>query len=163
MPSSSAKPRVDSVLRSVRDCPEKYLVTLTTRQPHDPLTLSKAVSEWQHRLNKKLFGMAYVRRGTRMATYAVQELNFNQGMHTHLLVGLPEGALEQRANRPTLPFQILAIETWCALNHGRARKGQDVRPITDFMGAYRYVHKTISNLNAVDHIDVMNLHIPNVA
>lgn len=136
-------------------------MTLTTKRQLDSLGLSRAVGEWQHRLNKKLFGTAYSRRGVaRLATYAVQELNYNQGIHTHLIVGIPEGALQLRPNRCRLPFEQQAIETWCGLDYAALPAAQDVRPVTDLMGLVGYTHKTIKDLKGVDNIDVMNLHIP---
>lgn len=139
------------------------MVTLTTKRHFDAMTMSKLVSEWQHRLNRRLFGTAYSRhRRVRLATYAVQELNFNQGLHTHLLVGIPEGALDLKAHRSSSPFESQAVEVWCELDHSGRRVGQDVRPITDFSGAYRYIHKTVRNLEGVDHIDILNTHIPSV-
>lgn len=163
MPSSSTKPRIDSVLSYLNRCPERYMVTLTTKRRYDSLGLTKLVDEWQHRLNRQLFGTSYSRhKRVRLATYAVQELNYNQGIHTHLLVGIPEATSDLKPNRSALSFEIQAIQAWCALDHGGRPAGQDVRPITDFMGAYHYIHKTVRDLGGVDNIDVMNMHIPSV-
>lgn len=139
------------------------MVTLTTKRRYDSLAMTKLVSDWQHRLNRQLFGTAYTRhRRVNLATYSVQELNYNQGIHTHILVGIPEGALNLKAQRSSLPFEVQAIDVWCEFDHFGRRAGQDVRPITDLMGACRYVHKTIRDLGAVDNIDVINTHIPSV-
>ncbi len=97
-----------------------------------------------------------------MASYAVQELHANQGWHTHLLLGLPDGSRVMKTNPPRVPFGELGIETWCTLEPGRDPLAQDIRPVTDFGGAADYIHKTIRGRDAVDRIDVPNLHIPNV-
>lgn len=139
------------------------MVTLTTKRRYDSLGMTKLISDWQHRLNRQLFGTAYTRhRRVCMATYAVQELNFNQALHTHLLIGIPEGALNLKAHRHAQAFEVQAIDVWLEFDHYGRRAGQDVRPITDFTGAYGYVHKTVRTLDAVDHIDVLNTHIPSV-
>lgn len=139
------------------------MVTLTTKRRYDSIDMTKVVSDWLHRLNRQLFGTAYTRhKRVRLATYSVQELNYNQGVHTHILVGIPEGALELKAQRSTLSFGAQAIDVWCELDHYGRPAGQDVQPIADFGGAHRYVHKHIRDLGAVDNIDVINTHIPSV-
>ena len=98
-----------------------------------------------------------------MATYAVRELNFNQGLHAHVLIGIPEGAMDRKPNRPRNSFEDEAIATWCSLDHGGLPQGQNVQTVTGTAGVLNYMHKYVRNLDAMDNIDVMNLHIPEVS
>jgi hypothetical protein len=154
--------RIDSALNYIRQCPERYFLTLTTKRRFEPLAMSRLVSEWQHRLNRQLFGTAYSRKKyVRLATYAVQELNFDQGVHTHLLVGIPEGALSLKTHRLDAPFEAQALSVWCALDHSGRIAGQDATPISNFEGICRYIHKTVRF--DIDNVDVMNTHIPSIS
>lgn len=150
---------VDSVVQAIEQCDERHFVTLTSRQAYSAYSLSKAVSEWIHRMNRALFGMPYSRHGVRMTTYVVQEAHAVGGLHAHLIIGLPSDWRTVKAHPPTLTFEELAVRIWCSLDRGRRPAGQDVRPVFNVPGAVGYVHKTIRDLGQMDQVDVLNLHI----
>lgn len=156
-------PPLRNVTEFIRDCQERYLVTLTTRRHLASDVMSREVGEALHRVNTKLFGTAYTRKRTiRLATYAVQERTELSGLHTHLLVGVPDGSLNAKANPCKVPVPDLIIETWIALDgHGvRRAQAQDARPIFDLTGAVSYVHKDVHRLDDFDAVDVLNSHAP---
>lgn len=153
--------RLKGVLDFIRGCDERYFVTLTASRTVDPYTMSKRVGDCLHIVNSKLFGNAYRRRRSMaLATYAVQETNFRDGLHTHILVGVPDGGRTLKAIRHEGRFDDLIISTWCKLDHGARPVGQDVRPITDFEGITKYIHKDVFNLAAFDSVDVFNTSVP---
>ncbi len=158
-PRRATELRVNSVLEALQECEETYFITLTTRRSYSRQTLSRAVSEWIHRLNRALFGMHYTRRGVRMTVYVTHEANTVQGLHAHVLVGLPNDWRELKANAPLASFDELARRIWCSLETDRRAVGQDVRAVFNLSGAAGYVHKTIGDLNDLDRLDVTNLYI----
>jgi hypothetical protein len=126
--------------------------------------MSAEVRKVLHRVNKALFGTAYTRKGkARLATLAVQERSINQGLHTHMLVGVPEGQLDRKPNRTKTSPGDLIVKTWVELDpQARSAKGQDAREVWDFAGALHYSSKSISKLSNFDSVDVLNIHIPTV-
>lgn len=155
-------PVVLSVLSAIEQSSAMHFGTLTSRWNYSPGALSEEVRKCFYRLNRALYGTAYTRRGMRVATYVVQELNSSQGRHSHVLFG-HEPSSEWKANPSPVPFEEMVVDLWCSLAGGRDREAQDMRPITDLQGAANYIHKTIKTRGGLDHIDVMNLHIPHVA
>ena len=155
-------PRLPLVERYIRACPDRYFVTLTTRRSLDPIAMSSEVSKVMHRANDKLFGTAYRRKGlVHLATLAVQELSFRDGLHTHLLVGVPEGACELKANPASRSPEQLITALWTKADPMcRKAVGQDAQQVYDFAGVSAYVHKTISNIAHFDGVDVLNTTIP---
>lgn len=128
--------------------------------------MSREVSETLHRVNSRLFGNAYGRRRqVRLATYAVQERTYLMGLHTHLLVGVPDGSLKLKVNPCPTPVPDLIVETWISLgDHGSRRaKAQDARPIFDLRGAVGYMHKDILSLEHLDALDLLNTFAPTTA
>lgn len=151
--------------RFIRSCPDRYFVTLTTKRCLDDIQLSTEVSKTLHRVNTTLFGTHYTRKKTvRLACLAVQERSFKHGLHTHLLIGVPENSLTLKANPSKLSAPDLILQTWVSLDdHGyRALRAQDARDIYDFAGVSRYVHKTIGAPADLIHIDYINSTYPDV-
>lgn len=135
------------------------MVTLTTRRRLDEIQLSKEVSDTLHRVNTALFGTHYSRRKTiRLSTLAVQERSIEQGLHTHILVGVPEGSLELKANPALVPVPDLIIRTWVSLDDRfmRSPNAQDARRLYDFDGARGYVMKTMTSYEALNRVDWLN-------
>jgi hypothetical protein len=126
--------------------------------------MSEEVRKVLHRVNKALFGTAYTRKGeTRLAALAVQERSINQGLHTHMLVGVPEGQLDRKPNRTKTTPGDLIVKTWVDLDRqARSAKGQDAREVWDFAGALYYSSKGISKLSDFESVDVLNTYIPTV-
>jgi hypothetical protein len=155
-------PFVHSVLHAIEQSSEMHFGTLTSRRDYSSEAMSEELRRCFYRLNRALYGPAFTRRGMRVATYAVHELNSSQGRHAHILFG-HEPSVAWKANPSPVPFGELVVGLWCSLAGGRDRKAQDVRAITDLNGAANYIHKTIKTRGGLDHIDVTNLHIPHVA
>jgi hypothetical protein len=156
--------RLPTVERYIASCPDRYFVTLTSRRAFDWITMSAEVGQVLHRVNKALFGTAYTRKDeVRLATLAVQERSFNEGLHTHMLVGVPEGQLDRKPNRPLVNPGDLIIRTWVELDPAARRaKGQDSREVWDLSGALRYSYKYVRMLSDFDNVDLDNTHIPTV-
>ncbi|MBB5745215.1 hypothetical protein [Brevundimonas variabilis] len=151
-----------SVEGYIAGCPDRYFVSLTSGRRLDPLAFSSEVSKTLHRVNGALFGTHYKRgRKAMLATLAVQELTYDQGIHTHLIVGVPEGSLTLKANRCRIAISDLIVNTWVAGDpqHRRAN-GQDVRDVYDFSGVRRYIYKGIRADADCDNLDVHNTIIP---
>lgn len=145
----------------IEACPERYFATLTTKQRLTSTALSEAVSDCLHRVNTALFGTAYRRRReVYLATYAVQESNFEQGLHTHMLIGVPDCSLQIKANPYRGEVPKLILDTWCRLDHGGRLVGQDIKPVSDFAGACRYTNKNIFSLETFDNVDLQNTNFP---
>lgn len=156
--------RLHYVERFISGCPDRYLVTLTTRRRLDPISMSVEVSKVLHRVNGQLFGTAYKRgdqNQMRLATMAVQERTFEDGLHTHILVGVPEDSLKLKAHPCRMPVPELIVKEWIAQDpQGRNAKGQDARELYDFSGARSYIYKDIRSLSDIDNLDVDNTRIP---
>lgn len=139
------------------------MVTLTTGRILDPLRFSRLLSELLHRLNTRLFGTSYSRhRRVQLATYAVQERSYSDGLHTHLLVGIPEGSLELKPHQTNLSLDDLIKQTWCGLEPFACPEGQDIQRIYHLVGAANYLGKGVRRLPAFDNVDVLNCRLPSV-
>lgn len=119
------------------------------------------------RVNAKLFGNAYKRGrdGKRMmlATLAYQELSQNQGLHTHMLVGVAEGSLSLKANPCKASVPDLIISTWLSGDRQYRRAlGQDARAVYDFSGVGSYISKGVKSLSDFDNVDLANTIIPSL-
>ena len=117
-----------------------------------------------HRVNGSLFGTAYKRGQSMMlATMATQERSFQDGLHTHMIVGVPEGSLALKANPCIFAVPDLIIDTWIAGDpQYRRANGQDARDVYDFSGVRRYIYKGIKTLADFDNLDVRNTIIPSL-
>lgn len=129
--------------------------------------MSAEITKTFKRVNAKLYGNAFKRgrKGKRMmlATLATQERSFNDGLHTHMLVGVPEGSLQMKANPCLLPVPDLIIRTWIEGDpQYRRASGQDARDVYDFSGNRRYIYKHIKCLEDFDNVDVLNTIIPSL-
>ncbi|WP_310541595.1 hypothetical protein [Phenylobacterium sp.] len=154
---------IPTVTDFISACSDRYFITLTTKRRVGAQELSRFVGECFHRVNTKLFGPKYGRRKKLfLATYVVHESNFDQGLHAHVLIGVPDGALHQKANPYLGDIGDLIIRTWCNLDHGGRGVGQDVQAIGDFNGALRYVNKHVFSLGSFDAVDVLNTRVPNI-
>jgi hypothetical protein len=158
-PGNGILPLVKDALKA---CPERYFVTLTTRRRHDWVSLSLEVAETLHRVNTALFGTAYKRRKeVALVTYAVQERSENEGLHTHVVIGVPEGSMSIKPNRPAASVPELVISTWTSLDpQNRRRVGQDAQEVDFLAGVVGYVEKRIRNLQGVTNVDFLNCYNP---
>lgn len=160
------RPRLPSVERALSACPDRWMVTLTTKRRLIPTTFSAEVSETLKRVNSKLFGTAYKRgrdgKKVQLVTMAVQELTADQALHTHLLVGVPEGSLALKANPCTTPVPDLIIQTWIDGDpQYRRREAQYARELYDLAGGRSYISKDIWDLDDfAERFDVLNTFIP---
>ena len=153
--------RLPNVERFIAGCPDRYFITLTTKRRLDYLAFSAEVAKTMHRVNGDLFGTAYKRRGMKLATMATQERSFNDGLHTHMIVGVPEGSLQLKANPCPIPVPELIVATWIAGDPPyRRANGQDAREVYDFSGVRRYIYKGVKTLADFDNLDLRNTIIP---
>ena len=154
--------RLRSVEQFISGCPDRYFITLTMKRRVDEMTFTAEVSKALHRVNSRLFGTSYTRRNeVRLATMATQERTLNDGLHTHLLVGVPEGALALKANPCLVPVPDLIVQEWISADpQYRRASGQDARDVYDFSGARSYISKEIKRLNDFENFDVLNTIIP---
>ncbi len=158
---TNKKSLLPSVTRYIEQCPDRLFVTLTTKRPLSALEMSAAVGRLMHRVNRALFGTAYTRRHeVFLATYAVQEETYAQQLHTHIVVGIPEGALNLKAFKRYGDPARLIITTWCGLDHGGLPEAQDVRTVTDLNGVIAYTQKKLWDIDQLDQIDLANTKIP---
>lgn len=151
--------------RFIRSCPNRYLITLTTKRRLDNIQMSREVTKLFDRVNLALYGNHYRRKKRMMlATFAVQERSINQGLHTHLLIGVPEGSLSLKAHPCLMSVPDLIMSTWIKLDERgwRSANAQDARDIYDFDGARRYVMKTIRSAEFWDNVDVLNIIAPEI-
>lgn len=98
----------------------------------------------------------------RLVTLAVQERSIDQGLHTHVLVGVPDGSLGLKTIPCRTSVPTLITNTWVALDERgrRSANAQDSQDIYDLEGARRYVMKTIrSAANLIDY-DFLNTIAP---
>ncbi|HYG27377.1 MAG TPA: hypothetical protein VD906_10760 [Caulobacteraceae bacterium] len=156
--------RLANVERFIAGCPDRYFITLTTKRRLDYLAFSAEVAKTMHRVNGNLFGTAYNRRRTMMlATMATQERSFNDGLHTHMIVGVPEGSLQLKANPCPIAVPDLIVRTWIVGDpQYRRANGQDAREVYDFSGLRRYIYKGVKTLSDFDNADVHNTIIPSL-
>lgn len=154
--------RLPDVERFIAGCPDRYFITLTTKRRLDHLAFSAEVAKTMHRVNGALFGTAYNRgRSMMLATMATQERSFNDGLHTHMIVGVPKGSLELKANPCVIAVPDLIVETWIAGDPPyRRANGQDARDVYDFSGVRRYIYKGVKTLADFDNLDLRNTIIP---
>lgn len=153
----------DDLVASLNSCPELYFVTLTTRRQVDKIGLSREVARLLAQVNKRLFGTAYSRRAeVSLVSFAVQEETINQGLHEHLVLGVPAGAADLKAHRCPKALPDLIVSAWCGLDQRgrRSPDAQDVRRVTDLSGVLAYVCKTGRSNSEIEFIDVLNTHIP---
>ena len=152
------------VEKFISGCPDRYFVTLTSKRPLDQLTFEAEVAKTMHRVNSALFGTAY-RRGQKMflGTMATQERTFYDGLHTHMLVGVPEGSLALKANRCSVSVPDLIVQTWISGDPVfRRAQGQDAQEVYDFDGVRRYICKGLKTLADFDNVDLRNTIIPSL-
>jgi hypothetical protein len=143
-------------------CGERYLVTLTDRRKLSPEEFSQNVGWALHKTNKAFFGNRYRRgRTTFLATYAAQERTADDGLHTHLIVGVPDGALDLKAFPPNGNVAEHLVQAWIrqAPVYRRA-DGQDWRVVYDLDRAFAYLDKTGRAALNLDHVDVENTKFP---
>jgi|GEM_PF-3472770 len=153
-------PSVFSYLRA--NCAERYMVTLTDRRRLTSDQLTHDIGWTLHQANRALFGTAYKRhRKVSLATYVVHERTLNDGLHAHLIVGVPNGSLELKSFRRDVSVPELILQLW--QNSGRAYRraeGQDWRPVHDLRGAFGYLDKTVRAHTNIDPIDLVNTTFP---
>lgn len=155
--------RLPLVERFIAGCPDRYFITLTTKRRLDETAFSVEVSKTMHRVNGALFGTAYKRRGMKLATMATQERTFNDGLHTHMIVGVPEGSLQRKANPCPFAVPDLVVAMWIEGDRQyRRADGQDARDVYDFSGVRRYIYKGVKSLSDFDNVDLRNTFIPSL-
>lgn len=157
------QPRLHRVERAISSCLETYFITLTTKRRLTPETFSRELHETLNRVNSKLFGTAFKRgrdgEKVRLRILAHQELTADQGLHTHMLVGVPDGSLTLKANPCIVPVPDLIIQTWLDGDpQFRRREGQNVQVIHDFQGVRSYISKDVRSLADFDQVDLFNTH-----
>lgn len=157
------QPRLRHVESAISSCLESYFITLTTKRRLTPETFARELHETLNRVNSKLFGTAFKRRRdgdkVRLRVLAHQELTVDQGLHTHLLVGVPDGALTLKANPCTVAVPDLIIQTWLKGDpQFRRREAQNVQVIHDFEGVRSYISKDVRTLSDFDQVDLLNTH-----
>lgn len=154
--------RLATVERDLAACPDRYLVTLTTKRQLASTTFSNDLRETMNRVNGKLFGTAFKRgrhgKKVHLVSLAIQETTVNGNLHTHMIVGVPEGSLSLKANPCPTPVPDLILNTWIAGDPQYRRKdAQDARPIDDLAGARSYISKDIWTLDDfAERADLLN-------
>ena len=125
----------------------------------DDITWAEEVGKAIFRVNDRLYGPHFKRHGMRLQTMAVQERTRGGNLHTHMLVGVPEGSLALKANPCPLPVPELIVSTWIA-SHPQYRRadGQDARDVYEFSGARSYISKGLKTLTDFDNYDVLNTY-----
>lgn len=143
-------------------CPDQYFVTLTSRRTLTSGALTAEVGKVLHKVNAKLFGTHYSRhKRVRLATYAVQERSYADGLHAHLLIGVPEGSLLLKANPCRERAGDLVISEWLRADpETRRAVGQDSQEIYNFSGVSSYVRKGVRSQQAIDNVDLHNCSLP---
>jgi hypothetical protein len=151
--------------RYIERCPDRFFVTLTTKRRYDSMTFSAEVAATLHRVNTALFGTSYKRkRLVALATYAIQERTLNDGLHVHILVGVPEDSLTLKPNRPHLSVPQLITETWVEMDpEYRSIKAQDGRPTNRLRGAFGYIEKDVGGPGNIETVDLPNCYFPTIS
>ena len=154
--------RLPELERAIRSCPDRYFVTLTTRRAFTSGIMTAEVGKVLHRVNGKLFGTHYSRhKAVRLAVYAVQERSLDEGLHTHLIVGVPEGSLALKANPASLDAGSLIVSEWVGADpEARRHTAQDAQDVYDYAGASSYTRKTIRSSQGFDNVDLHNCSLP---
>lgn len=137
-------------------------MTLTERRKLSASDFSQDVWRTLHRTNEAFFGTHYKRhRRVFLATYAVQERTLNDGLHAHIIVGVPTGSLELKPFKPKLTVPEFIVSAW---RQGappyRRGDAQDWRPVHQIGGAFGYVEKTFRSATGIDALDVVNTTFP---
>lgn len=147
---------------AIMACPDQYFVTLTSRRTLTSGALTAEVGKVLHKVNAKLFGTHYSRhKRVRLATYAVQERSYADGLHAHLLIGVPEGSLLLKANPCRERAGDLVISEWLRADpETRRAVGQDSQEIYNFSGVSSYVRKGVRSQQAIDNVDLHNCSLP---
>jgi hypothetical protein len=145
-----------------RRCQDRYMVTLTDRRKLSAGELSRDVRWTLHRTNEAFFGTHYKRhRRVFLATYAVQEATLNEGLHAHIIVGVPTGSLDLKPFKPKLTVPDYIVTTWRLAAPGYRRgQAQDWRPADQVGGAFSYVEKTFWAAAGIDPLDLVNTTFP---
>ncbi|MDO8379203.1 hypothetical protein [Phenylobacterium sp.] len=143
-------------------CRSKFMVTLTDRRQLRSSDLTREIAWAIHKTNQAFFGTAYRRHGkVFLATYTVHEKTLNDGLHAHLLVGVPDGALQLKPNQPGLSVPEHLVRAWSSVAPAyRRSEGQRWDPIWDLSGAFSYVQKGVRSATDIDTVDVMNTKFP---
>lgn len=154
--------RLPVLEQAIRACPDRYFVTLTSRRSLTSGGLSTEVGKVLHKVNAKLFGTHYSRKkAVRLATFTVQERTWAEGLHAHLLIGVPEGSLALKANPAVMEVGQLIVSEWLRADpETRRANGQDSQEVYDFAGASSYVRKGIRSQEAFDNVDLPNCSLP---
>jgi hypothetical protein len=150
---------IPSLINALEAAPRRYFATLTSRRPMASHELSTEVRRCLHQVQAQMLGPSYRRRGYRFSCYVVQEENFREGLHAHLLAGYDPRHLK-RFSPP--PFEEALIRTWGRLGSGRSPTAQHVQEIPPGESVRRvigYLSKTVRNAQDVDRIDLLNCHI----
>ncbi len=133
-----------------------HFITLTYRQyvNRNEVERSSDIKHFLNKLNRKVFGMAYVKGHIRLKTFPVFEINKSGGLHVHMVVGRPESILLSK------PLEELAKEAWLSMKCGGSPKAQDVRNCYEVMGLIGYNCKQIKLNDKLLMLDVLNIHWP---
>ncbi len=154
--------RLPELEGAIRACPDQYFVTLTSRRSLTAGVMSAEVGKVLHKVNAKLFGNHYSRKkSVRLATFTVQERTLAEGLHSHLIIGVPEGSLALKANPTAMEPGALIISEWIRADpEGRRITGQDSRAVFDFTGLSAYARKGIRSREGFDNVDLHNCSLP---
>lgn len=151
--------RLRLVEQAIAGCPDRYFVTFTSKWRMDDITWAEQVGKSMFHVNSQLYGTHFKRRGVRLYTMAVQERTKGGNLHTHMLVGVPEGSLALKANPCPTAVPELIVSTWVSGDHQYRRAGaQDARDVYDFSGARSYISKGLRTLADFDNYDVLNTY-----
>ena len=145
-----------------RHCQDRYMVTLTDRRKLPSGEFSQDVGRALRRTNEAFFGTHYKRhRRVFLATYAIQERTLNDGLHAHIIVGVPIGSLDLKPFKPKLTVPEFIVSAW---RQGapayRREQAQDWRPVHQIGGAFGYVEKTFWSAAGIENLDVVNSTFP---
>jgi len=151
--------RLRNVEQAIAPCPDRYFITFTSKWRMDDITWSEEVGKAIFRVNSQLYGTHFKRRGVRLFTMGVQERTRGGNLHTHMLVGVPEGSLALKANPCPILVPDLIVSTWIAGDpQYRRADGQDARDVYEFSGARSYISKGLKTLADFDNYDVLNTY-----
>lgn len=148
--------------QAIRSCPDRYFVTLTSRRSLTPLAMTAEIGKVLHKVNAQLFGTHYSRKkAVRLATFTVHERTHFDGLHAHILVGVPDGSLTLKAQPATQSAGDLIVSEWIKADpETRRQTAQDCRDIYDLDGVIYYVRKGLRSREDADNVDVHNCLLP---
>ena len=148
--------------QAIRSCPDQYFVTLTSRRSLTPLAMTAEVGKVLHKVNAQLFGTHYSRKkAIRLATFTVHERTYFDGLHAHILVGVPAGSLTLKAQPATSSAGDLIVSEWIRADpETRRQTAQDCQEVYDFNGVFSYVRKGLRSRDDSDNVDVHNCFLP---